>query len=129
MNNCRLKSLLHIPAMPNLYGFEAQNNKYRNGDHRLTGRDLKEIVRKCPNITTLALDNNCISDAKVFSELSEMAELEYLEIRGNPICETTDYVEKIFEILPNVKLIDGTDIFGDTNAVNAEETDSEGDDG
>ena len=47
-----------------------------------------------------------------------MQELEHLEVRGNPFCDNQNYQEKLFEILTNLKIIDGQDIFGDSNALN-----------
>ena len=55
-----------------------------------------------------------------------MKELEQIEIRGNPLCHQENYQEKLFEILENLKIIDGQDIFGDTNAPLETDTESEG---
>ena len=54
-----------------------------------------------------------------------MEELEHIEIRGNPICLIENYREKLFEILSNAKIIDGQDVFGDPNAPNETDTESE----
>lgn len=51
-----------------------------------------------------------------------MEELEHIEIRGNPLSLTENYRQKLFDILPNAKIIDGQDVFGDPNAPNETDT-------
>ena len=50
-----------------------------------------------------------IKSLKEIQELQGLANLGHLDITGNPICELNNYIDKVFQILPNLDILDGQD--------------------
>ena len=61
--------------------------------------------------------------------LKDLTELEHLEINHNPVTNLEDYRERVFALLPSLKILNGQDSFGDNQVLfdTEEETEAEGD--
>ena len=68
------------------------------------------ILSQLKNIKTLNLKNNSISDFSQLECLKNCKQLEILELKGNPICNEQNYIQKIMEILPQLKKLDDNDL-------------------
>ena len=56
--------------------------------------------------------------------MQELEHLENLDLSGNPVTESEDYKAKVFEMLPNLMVLDGMDDEG--NEVITEDEGEEG---
>lgn len=64
---------------------------------------------KCKNLRALALRGNYI---KRFDELQDFVKLENLielDLRCNPLCLNPNYRRNLFNLLPNLTILDGQD--------------------
>ena len=76
MKNCHLKDLSGIICMQNLKILDIENNEVS---------DLLDIDM-CTQLKKIVLKNNKISDSDNLTFLSSIANLEYVDLRNNPIC-------------------------------------------
>ena len=76
MKNCHLKNLDGIICMQNLKILDIENNEVS---------DLLDIDM-CTQLKKIVLKNNKISDSDNLTFLSSIANLEYVDLRNNPIC-------------------------------------------
>ncbi len=93
INNCKLKELGGIICFEQLEIFEAKNNEIS---------DLIELEMST-SLVKINLENNLIEDEQNIYFLSSLDNLEYINLRGNPI---KNYEKKLKELLPNLKEID-----------------------
>ena len=93
INNCKLKELSGIICFEQLEIFEAKNNEIS---------DLIELEMST-SLVKINLENNLIEDEQNIYFLSSLDNLEYINLRGNPI---KNYEKKLKELLPNLKEID-----------------------
>eukprot|EP00347_Sterkiella_histriomuscorum_P023699 403333693 len=107
--NCALKSLINLPALPNLVRLDVSNNRLWQ-----SAKDLSIIANTYPKLETLKLGNNLIKGdwegMKV--ALSKLGEsLINLDLSANPISENNNmqYREQMFEMLPLLEVLDGYD--------------------
>ena len=66
--------------------------------------------RHAPRLEVLDLRDNAIEEAKELAYLAHCTALKDLKLRGrdgNPVCERPDYVELIFELCPQLEVLDG----------------------
>jgi len=113
LNNCALKNLDNFPYLGKLAKLEMQENKIQKG--------LDVLARQLPSLESLKLGNNEISSLKDLGLLAACLALKKLDVVGNPVCELNNYVDKVFEVLPDVAVVDGFDQAG--NEVHSDEED------
>ncbi len=78
-------------------------------ENKLDGRDLHIIIKQCPNLRKLKLENNNITDIKNLKNLLGL-NIKKINLKGNPfIKDNPDYKNKLFEIFLSLISIDGTD--------------------
>lgn len=121
MINLGLTTLKGFPAYPKLRSLEISDNK-------LSG-DL-EYLKGCPNIASLKICNNRITDLTALEPLKLLTNLASLDLIECPIAEGEKYRENIFSALPQLTFLDGIDKEGNAEPDSDEdyELDEEDDD-
>ena len=78
----------------------------------LSANQIKDIsvFKKLKNIRELYLKDNQINDFSQFENLKNCKKLEKLAIKGNPITTIPNYIQKIVEILPQLKKLDDIEL-------------------
>ena len=124
LNNIGLKSLENLPHIKNLYCLSLNNND-------LSGDDLDLIVKAYPHLDKLKISGNIIENMDNLLKLKPL-KLRKIEVRENPFSIGNDkYKQKLFEMLPSLKIVDQTDKNGDeeeTTDYHNEEQENEGSD-
>ncbi|CDW79466.1 u2 snrnp-specific a protein [Stylonychia lemnae] len=115
MNQTQIKSTNNFPDAPNLVRLELNDNK-------LPGSELKNLS-KYTQLRTLKFAGNLIKDFNDLDSLSSLQHLVSLDLAGNPIAEKDNYKEKLFEIFPNLQILDSYD--RDGNEVLSEDEEDE----
>ncbi|XP_013098178.1 acidic leucine-rich nuclear phosphoprotein 32 family member A isoform X1 [Stomoxys calcitrans] len=110
--NVGLTTLKGFPKLPNLKKLELSDNRISNGLHYLS---------TSPKLQYLNLSGNKIKDLEALKPLEEFKNLAVLDLFNNEATQIENYREKIFEMLPSLKFLDGFDC-------NDVEAPSEGDD-
>ena len=95
MKNCHLKDLSGIICMQNLQILDIENNEIS---------DLIDIDM-CSELKKIILKNNKIKESDNLTFLSSLANLEYLDMRNNPICESENSNEEFENNLNEVKIL------------------------
>ena len=95
MKNCHLKDLDGIICMQNLQILDIENNEVS---------DLIDIDM-CSELKKIILKNNKIKELDNLTFLSSITNLEYIDLRDNPICESENIDEKIENNLNEVKVL------------------------
>lgn len=98
--NVGLTSLKNFPKLPSLRKLELSDNRISNGISHLTGS---------PKLTNLNLSGNRIKDFDELKPLKELENLEVLDLFNNEVTVTESYRDKIFELIPSLKYLDGFD--------------------
>lgn len=114
--NVGLTSLKNFPKLPALRKLELSDNRISNGISHLTGS---------PKLTHLNLSGNRIKDFEELQPLKELEKLEVLDLFNNEVTATENYRDKIFELIPSLKYLDGFDR-EDTEAPSDEEDEANG---
>ncbi len=95
MKNCHLKDLSGIICMQNLKILDIENNEVS---------DLIDIDM-CSELKKIILKNNKIKESDNLTFLSSLTNLEYLDMRNNPICESENANEEFENNLNEVKIL------------------------
>ncbi|KAI9487209.1 MAG: hypothetical protein EXX96DRAFT_552266 [Benjaminiella poitrasii] len=77
----------------------------RLNDNKIT--EIPETLRKCNSIEVLDFGNNKLSDWKSIAALGSLVKLHNLNLKGNPIANKKDYIEKVLELVPSLRILDG----------------------
>ena len=105
-NNIGLKSLNNLPHIKNLYYLSLNNNE-------LSGDDFDILKTLYPNLQKLKISGNVIEKIDNLLKLRPL-KLRKIEVKENPFSIGNDkYKNKLFEMLPTLKVIDQTDKSGD----------------
>ena len=124
LNNIGLKSLKSLPSIKNLYYLSLNNNE-------LTGDDFDVLKTLYPNLSKLKISGNVIEKIDNLSKLKTL-KLRKIEVKENPFSiGNNKYKQKLFDMLPSLKIIDNTDRNGDeeeTTDYHNEEQENEGSD-
>lgn len=96
--NVGLTSLKNFPKLPALRKLELSDNRISNGVSHLAGS---------PKLTHLNLSGNRIKDFDELKPLKELENLEVLDLFNNEVTATENYRDKIFELIPSLKYLDG----------------------
>lgn len=124
LNQTGLQSLENLPSIESLSVLELTDNHLNNVEM------LKYIVKNYPNLRKLQIGGNHFKNIKDFEELKGLSKLEKLGVEFNPCAEDNNYRKHLFEILPNVKVIDGfnkegNEVFSDDEDEEEEEEEEE----
>lgn len=118
LNGCGLENLNNFPDMPNLIKLDLSNNRISSGLSNLN--DLKELMQ-------LSLSGNKI---KLIDEVIQLVNLENLiclDIERCPVSEVADHVQKLFDAIPQLQILNEKDRLGNkVNIYSSEEEISEG---
>lgn len=123
MINVGLTSLTKFPKLPNLRKLELSDNRISKGLEHLLGS---------PKLTYLSLSGNKIKELEALQPLQKLENLKCLDLfnceiqtdRSNTPEETKSYRDEIFNLIPSLKYLDGSDRNGSEAD---DETDSTGD--
>ncbi|XP_046810696.1 acidic leucine-rich nuclear phosphoprotein 32 family member A isoform X1 [Lucilia cuprina] len=110
--NVGLTTLKGFPKLPNLKKLELSDNRISNG---------LNYLHTSPKLQYLNLSGNKIKDLEALKPLEEFKHLAILDLFNNEATQIENYREKIFEMLPSLRFLDGFDC-------NDVEAPSEGDD-
>jgi acidic leucine-rich nuclear phosphoprotein 32 family protein A/C/D len=98
--NVGLVSLKNFPKLPSLKKLELSDNRISNGlNHLLTS----------PKLTILNLSGNRIKDFEELKPLANLENLDVLDLFNNEVTQTEQYRDKVFELIPTLKYLDGFD--------------------
>jgi len=103
--NVGLTSLDGLPMLPSLRTIDLSDNK-------LSG-DLDKLVENCPKLYHINLCANKIATYETLVTLQKLEDLTALDLFDCSVTELPDYREKVFEMLPQLKYLDGFDINDD----------------
>ncbi|XP_022085169.1 acidic leucine-rich nuclear phosphoprotein 32 family member A-like isoform X3 [Acanthaster planci] len=110
--NTGLTTLKNFPALPNLRKLELSENRISSG---------LGVLANCPKLTHLTLSNNKIKDLEALEPLKKLENLQAIDLYHCDVTNIENYREKVFELLPQLKYLDGLDRY------DKEENDSEED--
>ncbi|KAL0138942.1 hypothetical protein V8B55DRAFT_1362225 [Mucor lusitanicus] len=77
----------------------------RLNDNLIT--EIPETLRKCNAIEIMDFGNNGIKDWKDIAPLGSLLKLHSLNLKGNPLANKKDYLEKILDLVPSLRILDG----------------------
>ena len=107
LNNLGISSLENFPIIPNLLILEIKQNK-------LTGNDFDIIPKLYPNIYKLKISFNCIKTITPFNHFKG-SNIKKIEVSGNEfIIKVENYRNELFNLLPELMIIDGISKDGDS---------------
>ena len=106
-----------FPALSNCAAMLFSNNNL--------GNDVLDTLVNLENLESLALDGNKITSLDKFSSLSKLGKLREISLADCPVTETDDYRKKLFEMLPQVQIIDDMDREGNVIELDSEDEDEE----
>lgn len=98
--NVGLTSLKGFPKLPNLKKLELSDNRISGG---------LNLLHQSPQINHLNLSGNKIKDIDTIQPLKEFKYLRYLDLFNNEVTNVDNYKEKIFNLLPTLRYLDGFD--------------------
>ena len=74
----------------------------------MTGDDLEILVKQCPQLYKIKLEDNLIDNLDKLKSLSGY-NLKKINIKGNPVVEQNpDYKKELFDLIPSLEVIDET---------------------
>ena len=74
--------------------------------NELTGEDLEILVKQCPELYKLRVENNKIEKVEYLKCLNNLSKLKKLNLEGNPIASKEDYRKEIFDLISSLVSID-----------------------
>lgn len=98
--NVGLVTLKGFPKLPKLKRLELSDNRLAGGLNLLHGS---------PKLQHLNISGNRIRDLEVLEPLKEFHELVTLDLYNCDVTKIDEYRKKVFELLPNLRSLDGYD--------------------
>ena len=95
-----MTSIENLPNLPKLTRLELTDNQMTLA---------LDPVTKYTNLEALKLGGNKYATLESLNPLKSLTKLENLDLSLNPIAEIEDYRSKLFEFIPSLKILDGTD--------------------
>ena len=106
LNLIGLTSLENFPHLDKVQIIELNNNK-------LTGDDLDILLKNCPKLYKIKLENNCIDSIDKLKCLSNY-KIKKINLLGNPFLSNNEkYRDELFELIPSLESIDDKDRQGE----------------
>ena len=102
LNGCGLTTLEDFPQLPKLKCLELSDNKLSDGLEFLQNSALFELRR-------LSLANNKFATIDDLIPLQSLPALRDLDLFSCPVTSEADYRKAVFEMLPELKYLDGSD--------------------
>jgi len=78
-------------------------------DNHLVGSELKHLSVFADRLVSLKVANNKIDNFYDLNVLKDFKALENLDLEGNPISKKDGYSEKVWALLPSLKVLDNHD--------------------
>ena len=119
LNNCGLTSLANFPTKPTLIRLELMENKF-------PAKDL-HFVGAITSLQSLSLGSNTINSIEDIAPLKSLDNLIQLDLSETGLSKTPDYRKNVFELIPNLQVLDNLDVDGNEYEYSSEE-EGEGDD-
>lgn len=116
--NVGLATLKGFPKLPKLKKLEISDNRLTGGLNLLHGS---------PNLQHLNISGNRIKDFDALEPLKEFHDLVSLDLYNCEVTKAEDYRKRLFDLLPNLKALDGYDR-EEREVSDSEEDDDEGSD-
>jgi Leucine-rich repeat (LRR) protein len=110
----------NFPDLPNLSTVMLDENEL--------GSDALVSLTTLKNLINLTLDNNKIESLDKFALLKDLENLKQVNLSGNPVAETEGYREKLFELLPQLEVVDNFDRNGEEVEIESSDEDGSDDD-
>lgn len=117
MINIGLTSLKGFPKLPKLKRLELSDNRIANGLDNLANSPELEYLNLC---------GNRFKDLESLEPLNVFTKLEILDLFNCEVTEVEGYRTRVFELLPNLKYLDGYD--KNNKEIEDDENDDENDD-
>ena len=122
MNNCSLSSLNNFPTKPALIRLELMENKF-------PAKDLV-YVASVSALQSLSLGSNKIATIADLAPLKKLTNLIQLDLSDTELSKTADYRKSVFELIPNLQVLDNLDVEGNEYEYSSEDDmDEDGADG
>ncbi|CAD8089586.1 unnamed protein product [Paramecium sonneborni] len=99
ITSCGLKTLEGLPQIESLEVLILEGNK-------LDGNALKYISENFKNLICLSLADNQIKTFDELRVLTKLPNLQQLDLSENQVEQQNEYHQKIFEMLPNLQVLD-----------------------
>jgi hypothetical protein len=107
LNQTQLKSLENLPKSDKLEHLELAENQ-------LTGAELKHLTIYANSLVSLKLANNRVASFEDLEPLKKLTKLVTLDLEGNPVTNKDGYTAKVFEMLPQLQVLDNHDQEGNS---------------
>jgi len=101
LNHTGLKNLNNLPAKIPIFKLELSDNK-------ISGDELSKLAIY-EKLTVLKIYNNKIETLDQVKSLAVLKDLVQLDLSENPVCKVEDYRKKVYELLPELQILDGHD--------------------
>jgi len=98
--NVGLTALKGLPSLQELRKLELSDNRISAGLDNLS---------RTPNLTHLSLSGNKIKDLDSLQPLEKLVNLKCLDLFNCEVTTEKDYRSKVFQLIPQLKFLDGTD--------------------
>lgn len=76
-------------------------------NNKLGGDDLNILVKQCPELYKIKIENNVIDSIDKLTPLNEL-KIRKINLKGNPLTENTSYKEEVFKIFNLLESCDDT---------------------
>jgi len=98
--NVGLTTLKGLPDLTKLKKLELSDNRISSG---------LDFLLKLPGLTNLSLSGNRIKDFESLEPLAKLDNLKSLDLFNCEVTSEKDYRPKVFEMIPQLKFLDGAD--------------------
>ncbi|KAJ1722780.1 hypothetical protein LPJ53_002836 [Coemansia erecta] len=115
-----IKKLPDMPQLKELTKISAAHNKIdtipdltlypKLKEVRLNDNAIKTVpegIRSCTSLRVIDLGNNMVDDWSSVAPLVSIPYLHNLNLKGNPICKEDGYRERVVQMLPSLRVLDG----------------------
>ena len=138
MNNVGLTTLENFPELKNLkivrkklfLTFVIIILQLELNQNKLNGDDIEILVKQCPNLYKLKIENNNIVSIDKLKCLAKLDGLKKINVKGNPLVDTNPkYNNELFDMIKTLESVDSQDKEGkDVESSIYEEGEEEEDD-
>ncbi|KAI8077806.1 uncharacterized protein BX664DRAFT_287359 [Halteromyces radiatus] len=121
LSHNKLKTIPSLDAMVDLAKLSAAHNNFKKmpdlsshttflkeirfNDNKIT--TIPDTLRPCQALEIIDLGNNQIEKWSDIAPLGSLLNLHNLNLHGNPITQKKDYKDKIMQLIPSLRVLDG----------------------